>query len=383
MPETEFWTPIPFHFWSVVFFTFGSLIGSFLNVCIHRMPREESVVFPSSHCPHCGYAIPWYLNLPLITWVYLRGKCANCAAPISFRYFLVELLTAVTFLSCWLTFGHQSALLAIVYCALLAGFIVGTFIDFEHLFIPDEITLGGIAVGFLCSFAVPVLHQAATRAQAMEKSFWGIAVGGGIVYGLVRAGKLMFGRQKFDLAPDSKVCFTETALQLPDKAIPYEEVFYRKSDTIVLEAKTVEMIDRCYQNVTLRLSPVKLRIDEEVFNPEEVLHLEAVTTQIVIPREAMGFGDVKFMAAIGAFLGWQATIFSLMASSILGSAVGVGSILLGKREWSSRIPYIPYIAAAATIWIFLPTELQGMWKANLALLGHLFTGIPATKAPGM
>ena len=93
------WAAVPFHFWSLVFFVFGSIVGSFLNVCIHRMPLGQSIVSPPSHCPHCKYSIPWYLNIPLVTWLYLRGKCRNCGAPISIRYFLVELLTAVTFLA--------------------------------------------------------------------------------------------------------------------------------------------------------------------------------------------------------------------------------------------------------------------------------------------
>ncbi len=94
------WAAVPFHFWSAVLFVFGSMVGSFLNVCIHRLPLEQSIISPPSHCPHCKYSIPWYLNIPLVTWVYLRGKCRNCGAPISVRYFLVELLTAVIFLGC-------------------------------------------------------------------------------------------------------------------------------------------------------------------------------------------------------------------------------------------------------------------------------------------
>jgi leader peptidase (prepilin peptidase)/N-methyltransferase len=85
MLEPQIWTAVPFHFWSVVFFVFGSIVGSFLNVCIYRMPRGESIVHPPSHCPHCDYQIPWYLNMPLLTWLFLRGRCAHCAAPISFR----------------------------------------------------------------------------------------------------------------------------------------------------------------------------------------------------------------------------------------------------------------------------------------------------------
>src|ERR1700730_10915713 len=133
--DSRNWAVVPFHFWSVVFFVFGCVVGSFLNVCIPRLPRGESIVFPPSHCPHCQYAIPWYLNLPLATWLYLRGKCANCGAPISVRYFLVELLTGVMFLACWLAFGHQSVWLALVYCVFLSGLIVATFVDFEHFII--------------------------------------------------------------------------------------------------------------------------------------------------------------------------------------------------------------------------------------------------------
>src|SRR5437762_13465884 len=137
--DPQYWSQVPFHFWSVVFFIFGSIVGSFLNVCIHRMPLGESVVTPPSHCPHCKYSIPWFLNLPLITWLYLGGNCRNCAAPISIRYFLVELLTATLFRCRWLAFGHQSAWLASGYCVFQAGLLVAAFINFEHFIRPARI----------------------------------------------------------------------------------------------------------------------------------------------------------------------------------------------------------------------------------------------------
>src|SRR5215468_5959717 len=130
--DSHTWATVPFHFWSVVRFVFGCMVGSFLNVCIHRLPLGQSIVSPPSHCPHCNYSIPWYLNIPLITWVYLRGKCRNCRAPISVRYFLVELLTGVAFLACWLSFGRQSVALPLVYALFLSGLLVASFIDFEH-----------------------------------------------------------------------------------------------------------------------------------------------------------------------------------------------------------------------------------------------------------
>ena len=152
--DSNNWAAVPFHFWSVVFFWFGCIVGSFLNVCIHRLPLGQSIVSPPSHCPHCQYSIPWYLNIPLVTWVYLRGKCRNCGAPISARYFLVELLTGIAFLGCWLAFGRQSLALPLVYALFLSGLLVASFIDFEHFIIPDEITFGGMGAGFVCSFLV-------------------------------------------------------------------------------------------------------------------------------------------------------------------------------------------------------------------------------------
>src|SRR5512133_27996 len=211
------WEAVPFHFWSVVFFVFGCMVGSFLNVCIYRLPLGQSVVWPPSHCPHCKYSIPWYLNIPLVTWLYLRGKCRNCGAPIAIRYFLVELLTGVVFLCSWNVFGPRSAGLALVYSLFLAGLIVATFIDFEHFIIPDELTLGGMVVGFALSILLPALHGQTALSGSIRASLMGILVGAGLVYAILRAGKLLFGRHRLNLAPGTRIVFTETALQLPDR----------------------------------------------------------------------------------------------------------------------------------------------------------------------
>ena len=351
------WARVPFHFWSVVFFIFGTVVGSFLNVCIHRMPLGESVVFPPSHCPHCRYSIPWFLNLPLATWLYLRGRCANCGAPFSIRYFLVELLTGVLFLGSWLCSGHDSPAVAFVDCILIAGLIVATFIDLEHLIIPDEITLGGVGAGLLASFLVPRLHQVTSLADSLQQSFIGALFGGGLVYGVLRAGKWAFGREVIPLPPASRVIFSETALVLDDRQIPYEEVFYRDSDVVKLRAERAELFDRCYLDVEIRLSPSKLSINEEEFEPENVPYLEVTTSKLYLPREAMGLGDAKFMAGIGAFLGWPGVVFSLFASSVLGSIIGITIIAVRRQSRSTQIPYGPYIALAALIWIFAHTEI--------------------------
>ena len=369
----ENWPAAGSVFWVVVLFVLGSMVGSFLNVCIYRMPRDLSVVRPRSHCPKCNYSIPWFLNIPIITWLSLRGKCKNCGEPISARYLWVEFFTGLTFATAWAVVAPRSVGVAIAYCVILGAFIVATLIDIEHFIIPDEITIGGIAVGFLFSAAVPQLHHAATRPEAMRGSVWGIIVGGGIVYLILRGGKMAFGKEKLELAPDSKVIFTEASLQLPDKEIPYEEIFYRKSDYIRLLAKTLEVrfaegaeqSDRCYWNTLITLKPEELAIGDETFNPEQVPHMEVVTSEVVLPREAMGFGDVKFMAAIGAFLGWPAAIFALMFSALIGTIVSVGAIAIRRVEWTSRIPYGPYIALATVIYMFLPVEQQTTWRKYL------------------
>ena len=359
------WAAVPFRFWSVVFFVFGCMVGSFLNVCIHRLPIGQSIVSPPSHCPQCKYSIPWFLNVPLITWLYLRGKCRNCGARISIRYFLVELLTGIAFLACWEKFGSQSSVLPLVYCLVLSGLIVATFIDFEHFIIPDEITIGGMIVGFICSFLVPSLHDRplakAAVTDAMRESLFGIAVGAGLIYAILRMGKILFGRKRRALPAETRIIFTETALVMPEGEILYGDLLYRKSDVIKLHARTVELVDRCYKDVVVALSCDSLQIGEDKLNPENVRHMEAVSTEITLPQEAMGLGDVKFMGAIGAFLGWQSVLFCLMVSSVIGSVVGLTLIVLRKQAWSSRLPYGPYIAIAAVMWIFGGKELVAWW----------------------
>lgn len=355
------WSAVPPAFWPLCFFAFGCCVGSFLNVCIHRLPRGMSVVSPPSHCPHCRYRIPWFLNIPLVTWLFLRGRCAHCRAPISARYFVVELFTGLLFLAAWLVAGQQSPWLALVYCLVLAGLTAATFIDFEHYIIPDEITIGGMVAGVLCSFAVPAVQGQAAPISGLIQSFLGLGVGMGVVYGVVRVGKILFGRQQIDLPPGTRVVFTENAIVLPHEQILFEDVFYRDTDAVTFQASSLELIDRCYQSVPVRLLPNRLHIGDEQLDPESIPQMEAVVDGLVLPREAMGLGDVKFMGAIGAFLGWQAALFSLMASSILGAIVGLALIALRRQDWSSKLPYGPYIAVAAGLWLFAGRQLVNWW----------------------
>lgn len=361
MPDLERIAALPFHFWSVVFFIVGSAVGSFLNVCIHRMPRNESIVSPPSHCPACNERIPWLLNLPLISWLMLRGRCARCSAPISARYFLVELLTGTLFLGCWLAFGHVSAGLTIAYAVFLAGLVAATFIDFEHFIIPDELTLGGAGAGFVASILVPALQQTISPVSAAKWSLIGAFVGWALMYGILRMGKLLFGRERLKLEPGTLIHFGEQGITLPDRTIPYDDVFYRDHDVVRIDATRVELVDRCYGEAQVHLSQNKLEIAGDEFEPEQVPFMEVTADRLNLPREAMGLGDVKFMMAFGAFLGWGGVVFSLMASAMIGAAVGVTAIALGRREWSSRIPYGPYLALAAAVWIFAGDAIVDVW----------------------
>ena len=161
--RAEHWPAVESIFWVFVLFVFGSMVGSFLNVCIYRMPRELSVVRPASHCPNCNYSIPWFLNIPIFTWITLGGKCKNCSQPISQRYLMVEIFTGAVFATAWALVAPRSISLALVYCVILAALIVATLIDIEHFIIPDEITIGGIVAGFIFSALVPQLHNTVDR----------------------------------------------------------------------------------------------------------------------------------------------------------------------------------------------------------------------------
>ncbi len=162
-------------------FILGSLIGSFLNVCIYRLPREESVVRPASHCPRCKKNIPWYDNIPFLSYVILGGRCRFCKGKISFRYFLVELITALSFVVILFYFGLSYNF--VVYATFVCGLIVATFVDIDHRIIPDEISLGGIVAGFVFSSLRGLqLEPFIYNYRHLVDSFLGIIIGGGTIY---------------------------------------------------------------------------------------------------------------------------------------------------------------------------------------------------------
>jgi leader peptidase (prepilin peptidase) / N-methyltransferase len=183
-------TGLPPIFFVVAVASLGAIIGSFLNVVIHRVPREESIAFPNSRCPSCGTAIRPYDNVPVISWAVLRGRCRACRAPISARYPAVELLTAALFT---LTYRlHSGLTLSLPFDLLFVAAIVAlVFIDAEHMLLPNVITYPGIALALAARAVVPNLYGVASLAGADSHiPPWLLSLGGAILGALVGGGFL-------------------------------------------------------------------------------------------------------------------------------------------------------------------------------------------------
>jgi len=177
----------------IFIFIIGAMTGSFLNVCIVRLPLEKSIVFPGSHCVACRTPIAWYDNIPLISWLLLGGRCRACKQKISFRYWFVELLTGVTFYLFYRHYGIQPILWP--YLVMVSGFIVATFVDFEHRIIPDEVSIGGMIAGVVLSLIVPQLHGTYSPFLGVGFSLLGLLVGGGCIYLMGMIGDFVFKKE--------------------------------------------------------------------------------------------------------------------------------------------------------------------------------------------
>lgn len=170
---------------TLVSFVFGAMVGSFLNVCIHRLPKEESVVRPGSHCPKCGTPIRFYDNIPLVSYLLLRGRCRYCQTSISIQYPIVEAMTALSSLSLFITFGASLSFL--YYFLFVAALIVITVIDLHHQIIPDVISLPGIVIGVLGSLIIPQI--------TLWTSLIGMLAGGGSLFLVATVYQWLFKRE--------------------------------------------------------------------------------------------------------------------------------------------------------------------------------------------
>jgi len=180
-------------FFQLLAFVLGAICGSFLNVCIYRIPEGKSVVFPGSRCA-CGEPIAWYHNIPILSWLVLRGRAACCGAKFSVRYPAVELLTALLFLGCWMAHPPVAALLGMLFIAFL---ICATFIDLDHMIIPDRFSIGGMVLGVGLSTVFPQLHGIEGRPVVANieggiTAVTGALIGAGLVYWIAVLGEIVF-----------------------------------------------------------------------------------------------------------------------------------------------------------------------------------------------
>lgn len=274
-------------FFPLMAVAFGACIGSFLNVVIYRVPAEKSIVLPGSHCA-CGQPIKGYDNIPVLSWLLLRGHARCCGRPISARYPFVEVLTALLFLACWMQFYPA---IGVVFCGwvFISALICATFIDFDHMIIPDVFTLGLGVCGVGLAFLVPVLHG-----QPAE---------------------------------------------LPGSAL--------RSATVALQGLLIG---------------------------SGFLLWFALLAEVILKKEAMGFGDVKFVGAIGAFCGWQGALFSVFGGAIVGTLWFALAWSWQKMSGKSAQPALPAekpVEEAAS-----EAPFSGMWDA--AALGAGVLGVLAS-----
>jgi len=357
-----------YHFFFGAFaFVLGAVVGSFLNVCIYRMPLDLSVNEPRrSFCPSCKKQLRWHQNIPLSSWLLLRGRCANCGSRIAFRYFAVELLTALLFLAIWLQFPWPIALAYWVFVSLL---IVGTFIDFEHFIIPDEVTIGGTITGIVVSFLVPALMSTEGRWAALLNSALSALLGYAILWIVLEAGKKVFGKKKIQLDAPTPFSWTrkgdDADFVVGEEKGLWSDYFSRENDLLILLCDEAVVDTRSVGKTDLRFHYNRVKIDGEEISLDTLEQVSGIVRELQIPREAMGRGDLKFLAAIGAFLGWRAVLFSVFAGSLLGSLVGLATLLVGRRVWSAKLPFGPYLAFGGLLWMFFGQSLLGWYMGLL------------------
>lgn len=359
--------------WSVMAFLVGATIGSFLNVVIYRVPLGLGVSDPKrSFCPHCKKDIPWYRNLPMLTWLLQRGKCAECSAPIAFRYFFVEAVTAVLFLAAWLLLPtpFPAAFFVMVLCVLL---VVISFIDAEHMIIPMNFVFAGLVVGLAGGILAPALvfiggpvPEVPSWAGAGQ-SFLGIVVGWSGLGLVVLVGKFFFGerRMSFDEQAESwklrepENDREELRFVLGDEELEWSEVFYRKKDRIEIDGHEILLDGRMTRAERVVIFDDRIMLDEEERMIAEIDSLEGKAKLVIIPREAMGGGDPPLLGMIGAFVGWQGVLFALFASSVYALIAA----LLGRVGFGRPLPFGPFLALGGLTWIFGGWQLWEMYFA--------------------
>lgn len=357
----------------VASFVLGACIGSFLNVAIYRLPRGLSVNEPKrSFCPTCNKDIPWFRNIPLVTWLWQRGRCAECRCKIPFRYFAVELLTACLFLLMWTAFPKSPGL-ALFYMLLMALLVVVVFVDAELMVIPLQVTWLGTALGVIAAVLVQHHLRAEGWLQGLAAAGKGFAAGFGGLWLVVLLGKMMFGKKKveFDRAvdwmlrepqgDDEELCFV-----LDGEDNPWSDLFYRDSDHLVIEGSGIRVDGKTTKARELTIRGDRIEVAGKTIRIEDLKSLDGKARRVTIPREAMGMGDVYLMGMLGACLGWQSVLFTVFAACLFSIVLAI----LGRMGFGQRLPFGPSLAFGGVCWIFWGWQLWDWY----------FSLIPGTQA---
>ena len=394
-------------------FVFGACVGSFLNVVVWRLPRGESLVRPGSHCPRCNHAIRPWENIPLVSWLLLRARCSSCREPISVRYPLVEAATAALMTYAWARVWDQGLPLGSIpgVFYLTASLLAISLIDLEHYLIPDKITLTGIALAICLSVALPGTHPVlpsltdtgpdphfwtlglatllsriwpdlshSARACAVLDSLLGAGVGFGFLWAVAELGKKLWGTIEQRVEEPVPLEISRSGVTVGDVyADEWEFLLYRASDRFDADVSDLQLCASGTDTeppLDLRLPEAKITVGgdgvswgEGTVPLERVERIVAHTTRWRVPREAMGFGDVKLLAMIGAFLGPEACLVVVMISALAGSVVGVGANLLLPSRRHEPIPYGPFLALGAYVWMFWGVGLMELYARLLFRVG--------------
>jgi len=340
----------------------GACIGSFLNVAIYRLPLGLSVNEPKrSFCPHCRKPIPLALNLPLIRWLWLGGKGRECGARIAFRDFAVELLTALLFGALWWTFAPVAPIgVVVLLWAMVSLWVTISYIDAEHMIIPISLTWAGTVMGLVaCAWwpQLPVLAgEAGTWWQGLLKGGLGWVagfIGLGIV---VELGKLAFGKKELKfpeavawsirepVGDEDPMCFV-----IGEESLAWWDVFNRKSDRLLVETADIRVDGQSVGGGLLTIREEEIELPGgKVHRLAKIKSLDGTATRAVIPREAMGMGDVHLLGMIGAFFGWGGVIFSLFGASLLALVAAV----VARIGFGRPLPFGPFLVMGAAGWMF-------------------------------
>ena len=371
-------------FFGLAAFLLGACIGSFGNVCIWRMPRRESVVIVPSHCPSCDAHIAWYMNIPLLSWLVLRGRCWYCKTAISCRYPLVEAIVGALFVLCWLKvtaspYGEPGLPLAslIPMWFVVSAAVVISLIDLEHFVIPSPIVVTGLILATVLAIAMPAghfldySHYASRHHHMLTHGFLsfvlpagssllesarfvatvdlvlGIVHGGGILYVLGLIGDLLFPMSKHSSDEGAEILIEQDALTVDGETGEWDDWLPRYKDEIRI---TGRLTPTGAEPVEIIATDTGVKVGETFTPREKIEAISVKATAWTLPQIAMGMGDVKLMAMIGAFFGPDGVLRILFVGCVLGSAIGVTAWVIAKlrrRPTTNKVAFgVPLMVAA-------------------------------------